>query len=155
MAVGARGQLRIPRRLQSVPGEGGGAGQRTAADVARPRPPEKPATLPADLHRAWDEMVSALDEAGLIARCDGLALELALRHHQAAVQASNELAASGSVSVEDRQQGRLAKHPADQTFRGQSLAFLEFAKELGTTFVARARTPLPDAEQTGAKNPFA
>lgn len=100
-------------------------------------------------------MVSALDEAGLLARCDGPALELALRHYKAAVQASDELSAAGSVTVEDRQQGRQAKHPADQTFRGQSLAFLEFAKQLGLTFVSRARTQIPDTPQPGTTNPFA
>ena len=151
--MGARGPLKLPPTLRVVhPGEQADATAHTAMQPARP---ERPKGLPVELHALWDEIVDDLDKAGLIARCDGPALELALRHFLAARRASNVLMRQALVQ-DDRAHGRKVKHPASQVFKDHSAAFLEFAKQLGLTFVARARVPLDDKGAGGNDgNPFA
>ena len=150
--MGARGRLRIPSHLRPV--RDGETVEPTAAERVRPQAPDKPAGLPEELSELWDTIVATLDEAGLLARCDGPTVEMALRHFVAARKASDELMRAESVSVEDEKNGRLAKHPADQTFRGQSAQFLEYVKQLGMSFAARARTPVAKEREDGRDNPF-
>lgn len=154
VTMGARGVLKLPAHLRAVPTESDAP--TTVADRAKPVAPDRPKTLPASLNAMWDEITGSLDELGLLTRCDAPALELALRHYAAAVHASDELADLGSVAVEDDKNKRLMKHPAHQVFRDHSTAFLEFAKQLGLTFVARARTVAPKEPEGGEQsNPFA
>lgn len=54
----------------------------------------------------------------------------------------------------DEKNGREMKNPAEVVFRSESLAFLEYGRQIGLTFGARARTPMVGgAEDDG--NPFA
>ena len=141
--MGARGPLKLPPQLAVVPAERGQA-EETMHTRLSPAAPEPPESLPEDARPWWESVVSALDEAGLVGRCDAATLELALRHYMAAVKASDELLALAAVAVWDEKNGRLAKHPSSQVFRDHSTAFLAFAKELGLTFVSRARVPTGD-----------
>lgn len=148
--MGARGPLKLPSHLQAVPAA---SEPSTAADTVKPVMPEKPAALPERVSQMWDEVGSALDESGLIARCDGPVLELALRHYMVAAAASDDL--SDEPRVWDEKNERWAKNPSSQVFRDHSTAFLDYAKQLGMTFVARARTPVKGDESGGEVNPFA
>lgn len=152
--MGARGQLKLPSHLRAVPADSDAPA--TVADRIKPIAPDRPKTLPASLYSMWDEIVGALDELGLLTRADAPALELALRHYSAALKASDELVDLSSMAVMDDKNDRLMKHPAHQVFKDHSTAFLEFAKQLGLTFVARARTVAPKEPEGGdQKNPFA
>lgn len=117
--------------------------------------PDIPKSLPASLHAMWNDIVDGLEQSGLLSKCDGPALELALRHYAAAIKASDALAA-GDVVVDDAAHDGVKKNPAEPVFRTQSLAFLEYAKQLGLTLVARARTTLPDdsSKRASDTNPF-
>lgn len=115
--------------------------------------PAKPENMPAELDALWDSTVDSLDEAGLITPVDGPTLELALRHYLAAVAASDDLLATGSTLHDDKNE-RDMKNPASQVFRDHSTAFLEFAKQLGLSFVSRARVTMSQGE-ADASNPFA
>lgn len=150
--MGSRGPLRlVPSAAATldvvVP-------ESTAATAIKPLRPKMPDGLPKDLHELWDEIVDALDAAGLIAQCDAVTLELALRHYLVARKASNALLRS-SVTTEDKKNDRVMKNPASQVFRDHSTAYLEFAKQLGLTFVSRARVPLGDKGDGNDGNPFA
>ena len=150
---GERGPLKLPNHLRSVPAVD--AAPESVADVVRPVMPAKPAGLPASVSQLWDELGAALDDNGLIASCDGPTLELALRHYEVARKAADELLAAAAVQVRDDKNNRLMKHPASQVFRDHSTAYLEFAKQLGMTFVARARTPVKGGGEGGGEdNPF-
>lgn len=154
--MGARGPLKAEAtglRLVRPDGAAKAAAETTGATVIKPQRPDLPSDLPKRLHPLWDDIVGSLDDAGMIARCDGPALALALRHYDAAVRASNALGNSAVVQ-EDKKNQRSMKNPASQVFRDHSTAFLEFAKQLGLTFVARARTPINEPEGTN-DNPFA
>lgn len=150
--MGQRGPLKLPNHLQAVPA---GDDITTAADTVRPVMPEKPDHLDdgSRLSELWDEIGGALDENGMIARCDGPVLEIALRHYIVASTASADL--FEEPRVWDEKNGRWAKNPSSQVFRDHSTAFLEYAKQLGMTFVARARTPVKGDSDGGDSNPFA
>lgn len=151
--MGERGVLKLPPHLKAVDGGQSDAAP-TLADATRPAAPEKPAGLPDSVSAAWDVIVPALDEVGVLARCDGPALELALRHYVTAVAASDDVVAEPRLF--DEKNGRPMKNPSSQVFRDHSSAFLEYAKQLGLTFVSRARAPRPDeGAGGGASNPFA
>lgn len=152
MTVGERGKLKLPPRLRAVDG-GQSDAPATLAEKAPPVAPQKPASLPESVSAAWDIIVPALDEVGVLARCDGPALELALRHYVTAVAASDDVVAEPRLF--DEKNGRPMKNPSSQVFRDHSTAFLEYAKQLGLTFVSRARAPKPDEGAGGADNPFA
>lgn len=154
--MGERGPLKLPKHLRPVSSDGATG---TVAERVRAVAPERPFGFPqddAELSALWDEMVSTLDEAGLLARCDGPMVELALRHFLAARRASDAVF-RGDVVVADQSHGGVKKNPAGAEFRNQSALFLEFAKQLGMSFVARARTPLRDGDESGGRsgNPFA
>ncbi|ONK09447.1 putative phage terminase, small subunit, P27 family [Streptomyces sp. MP131-18] len=152
--MGARGPLKIPKHLKSVP-----AGEQAAGTVAErvdasapSRPPGFPDGDP-EMVELWDAIVPQLDRAGLLTPADGPTVELALRHFLAARQAGNALA-GGDVVLDDPAHGGTAKkNPAGSEMRSQSQLFLEYAKQLGMSFAARARMPAKD-EATEA-NPFA
>ncbi|MFB7900026.1 P27 family phage terminase small subunit [Streptomyces xiamenensis] len=150
--MGERGKLKLPPHLRAVDG-GQSDAPATLADAAAPVAPEKPGGLPDSVSAAWDVIVPALDEVGVLARCDGPALELALRHYVTAVAASDDVISSPRLY--DDKNERPMKNPSSQVFRDHSSAFLEYAKQLGLTFVSRARAPRPDEGAGGADNPFA
>lgn len=151
--MGQRGPLKLPRHLSPVD-----TGGDTLADQTKPGMPPLPPNFPRDpeMVELWEYMLPLLDDAGLLARTDGLVLELALGHFLSARQASDDLVKDGPV-VKDvahgRHNGGVKKNPADAVFRSQSALFLEYAKQLGMTFSARARTP-GRKEDPGEDNPF-
>lgn len=150
--MGARGTLKLPSHLRPV-NDTTKAG--TLAETVTKAAPEKPEGLTDDEVSLWDELVGALDGAGLLAKSDGPALHLAIRHYLAALRASDELLAGPAAVVDPHHDDRLAKNPASQVFRDHSTAFLEFAKQLGMTFVSRARTVAPKEASGSGSNPFA
>lgn len=154
VTVGERGRLKLPPHLRPVDGAQSEA-PGTLAEAVPPSAPEKPKGLPLAVGEAWDQIVPALDEAGILARCDGPALELALRHYVAAKAASDDVIAEPRMY--DDKNDRPMKNPSSQVFRDHSTAFLEYAKQLGLTFVSRARAPRPEEANGGGQtdNPFA
>lgn len=151
--MGSRGPLKLPRHLNPVSAPPAG----TLAERVRPMAPERPFGFPqddAELAALWDELVPVLDEAGVLAKCDGPTIELALRHFLAARRASDAMF-RGDVVVEDPNHGGVKKNPAGAEFRSQSALFLEFAKQMGMSFVARARVTAKQEPEGGAGNPFA
>lgn len=150
--MGARGPLKLAGHLKAVPTPAEG----TAAADAPPQAPAKPKAVAEDdvLSELWDVIVPEVDRAGLLSPADGPAVEMCLRHFRAARSASDELAA-GSATVWDAKNERSMKNPAEVVFRSESLAFLEYAKQLGMTFVSRARTPSAKGDVDGEANPFA
>lgn len=149
--MGAGGRLKIANPLRTVPDAIAGTAAASVEAVA----PVKPGPVAVDpvLSELWDQVVPDLDRAGLVCPSDALTIEMCLRHFAAARAASSELA-KASASVEDRKHDRLMKHPAEVVFRSESLAFLEFAKQLGMTFVSRARTPSRRSGDGEQANPF-
>lgn len=140
--MGARGKLKLPPHLSVVDPDDDVA--LTAADTTPAGKPEHPAGWrevdESTLAELWNQYVAELGDAQLLAKVDGMTLELALRHFLAARQASDELA-DGEVLVEDRG-GAMKKNPAGAEFRQQSALFLEYAKQMGMSFAARARIDL-------------
>ena len=151
--MGARGKLKLAPALSVVPVATEGT---LAADV-QPVTPPKPAAVAADpaLSGIWDEVVPLLESAAMVSPMDVLSLELMLRHFRAARDASDELASSGSSTLRDEKNGREMKHPAEVVFRSESLAFLEYAKQHGMTFLSRVRAPSVKDSSGGESNPFA
>lgn len=125
----------------------------TAASKTKVEVPEKPKDLPDEVSVLWDEMVLTLESAGLVAKCDGPALELALRHFLLARKASDKVLDQG-VMLWDEKNQRDMKNPASTVMGQHSAAFLEYAKQMGLTFVARARTPVDDGSGADNGNPF-
>lgn len=151
--MGARGALKLPSHLRPVT-DRDDAG--SAAEVVPRLAPVKPPAVESNpaLSVLWDEIVPQLDETGLIAPSDGPAVELALRHFLVAREASEQIGTQISVET-DEDHGGVKKNPAEAVFRLESAAFLEYAKQLGMTFVARARTPAAKGRDDGEANPFA
>jgi P27 family predicted phage terminase small subunit len=151
--VGARGPLKLPTHLRPV-GDHETAG--SAAETVAKESPDKPAAVSGNpaLSGLWDEIVPQLAAVGLVARSDGPAIELALRHFLMARQASDQIGSQVVVET-DEDHGGVKKNPAEAVFRLESAAFLEYAKQLGMTFVARARTPAAKGRDDGEANPFA
>jgi P27 family predicted phage terminase small subunit len=144
-------QLKLPPALRAV--RSGVSGTETMHSKLSVTMPAKPSDLPDTLSTLWDQTVEALDAAGLITAVDGPTLELALRHYLAAQSASNDLLESGSTLHDDKNE-RDMKNPASQVFRDHSTAYLMFAKELGLSFVSRARVAMSKGEADDG-NPFA
>ena len=153
--MGARGpvsELKLPPKLRLVTDKTPDGSSANA--LVKPTAPEMPADLPERLRDLWSHLVRELDDAGLISAVDGPTLELALRHYAAAVAASDDLFEHGSTMYDNKNE-REMKNPASQVFRDHSTAFLEFAKQLGLSFTARARTTVAKEADDGSSNPFA
>lgn len=106
-----------------------------------------------DLIAAWDEVVPQLDKAGLLSPADGMAVEMIIRHLVIARRASEELA-SDELVLEDPKNDRYMKNPTEAIFRMESKEIREYAKQLGMTFMSRARTPSQRVDDD-EDNPFA
>jgi P27 family predicted phage terminase small subunit len=149
------GRLKVVSPLKSV---GDAMTGKAAAHVA-PLAPMKPEAIASDdaLSEAWDQIVPGLDSAGLLSRADLGAVELAVRHFVLARQASDDVMQNGvSIMIDEDNPGKgYKKNPAEAVFRLESTHFLEYAKQLGMTFVARARTPMSSEEDEAGGNPFA
>lgn len=149
--MGLRGPQPGSRKLKLA----GTAPAGTAAVQVEPVAPEKPAAVAADrvLSALWDEIVPGLDKDGLLARSDGMALELCLRHFALARHAAGEADRDG-ITAADTVHGGTKKSPAEMIFRAESGMFLRYAQQLGLTFAGRARTPAAFAAETDRDNPF-
>lgn len=147
--------MKLPRHLNPV---ASAAPAGSLAETVRPHAPDRPFGFPVDdaeLSALWDELVPVLDEAGVLAKCDGPTIELALRHFLAARRASDAML-TGDVVIPDPGHGQgLKKNPAGAEFRSQSALFLEFAKQMGMSFAARARVSVKQEPEGGESNPFA
>lgn len=152
--MGARGPLKLPKQLRAVTdGEVSG----TVAETASRRAPDKTAAVIASdtLSALWDVVVPELDEAGMLSPADGPTIEIALRHYVLAGKAFDEVVEMGTVTVDDHHMaGGIKKHPAEAVFRSESDMFLRYVKELGMSFVSRARTPAAEVRASGGDNPF-
>lgn len=151
--MGARGPLKIPQHLRVVDGDEKAG---TVAEDVAPVAPDRPFGFPSDeleLSELWEEISSKLNDAGLMAACDGPTLELALRHFLAARRAHDAWLRGDVVVGDEAHKGTPRKHPAESVFRAESLAFLEYAKQLGLSFAARARLPSKESDD-GDENPF-
>ena len=149
---------RLPARLRIVPDE-----QEPQQDTVAARAPLGTPTKPdwieknKRLSELWDDIVGTLGETGLLTKADGAALEIALMHWASAYQAGSKLLEDGPVN-DDMRNGRKQKNPASTILAMQSRSFLDYAKQLGLTFVARARIDMPESaveEDYGKNNPFA
>jgi P27 family predicted phage terminase small subunit len=131
----------------------GQVGRPNAAAAVDPLAPLKPQGVKdnPEMSALWDEVVPQLDKAGLLSTADVMTVETALRHFLVMRKASDQVLEQG-VMIDGVAEQK--KHPAEAVFRLESTHFLEYAKQLGMTFVARARTEAPKVDD-GDGNPFA
>lgn len=150
--MGARGPLKLPSHLSAVPDGAEGSVSETAASLVPALAPLKPEDVEnePELNELWDVMVPELDKAGLVSVCDGPAVEMCLRHMIVARRAFRAL---GDEIVVPSGKEDVKKNPAEAVFRTESAMFLQYAQQLGMTFVARARTPAAKGDD-GGENPF-
>ena len=155
--MGQRGPLKV------IPGGGkvsiADAAKGSAAARVSPLAPLKPSGVEEDeqLSQMWDDIVPELDKAGLLSTADVMTVELALRHMRVIRDASDQLHKEGfelpnGKEEEDGYQPT-KRNPVDIAFRQHSDQFMEIAKQLGMTWMARARTAVPE-ENRGNENPF-
>lgn len=155
---GSRGPLPQPAHLKLAPGSlpsDEPAEPLSVADLVPTGRPDVPSGMTVGELKVWTQLVDALERAGLIAECDGLTVELAVRHYCAAQAAHKTLKRSGS-SVHDDKNKREAKAPASAVFLQHSAAFREYAKLLGLSYAARARIAPEEGAGGGRSsgNPF-
>lgn len=151
--MGARGPLKLV-----AGGSAPEAPTNSAAAVVSPEAPPMPAIIKKDkeLKTLWEEIVPELDKAGLVSRADAMSIAMAIVHFRAAMMAYQELAEADSVMSPGRDHDPddyVKKNPAEHVLRLESSAFLEYAKQLGMTWMSRARTTIPKGE-SGSGNPF-
>lgn len=159
--AGTRGPLATPTHLklaQPDPEETEQAPRSVAELPATRSRPAMPAGMTLSQQRLWEQLVDALDKAGLIGGCDGLTVEMAVRHYDAAVAAHKKLKREGIV-LYDEKNNRHAKNPASYVFKEHSEAFRAYAALLGLSFAARARIAVPErtggiGDSDGEANPF-
>lgn len=146
--MGAGGPLRVVA--------GGGVVQvvDSVASEVPARAPEIPAGVRADpeLLAAWEETVPGLDATGLVTDADGPAIEQMLRHLVASRRAWRTFMDEGIQIMGEN--GTMKKNPCEAIFRAESAAFLEYAKQLGATWMARARTTASGRGEGKSANPF-
>ena len=127
----------------------------TAAADVQPKAPTKPEGLAPELDALWDEVVPGMEAAGLVAPSDTIAIEALLMHFSLMRRAFSQI---DDVVAPDNRGGEegLKKHPAESVMRLHSESVLEYAKQLGLTFVSRARTAsAAKGGPGGERNPFA
>jgi P27 family predicted phage terminase small subunit len=130
-----RGRPRKP--IQQAAREGN-PGNRTLPDPIRLRGvPKKPPSLPPAAAALWDEIVPALELAGIVEFPDTAQLTALCIQWARAEEARVILARDGILGVGSM--GQMAPHPALAIERAAHLVFLKFAQENGLTPAARAR----------------
>lgn len=149
--MGARGPLRVVR------GSGLAAVGGSAAAEVQPRMPKKPKNVAADaeLSQWWDDIVPGLFEAGLTSAADTAAIVSMLQHLCLSHKAYKTVVQEGiSIMVnEEKPEHGWKKNPQEAVMRLESAAFLEYAKQLGMTWMSRARTAIPKGDSDSG-NPF-
>lgn len=156
--MGARGPLKLVTAVTTPEEALEGTAQ---MDVpAEARRIYKPARVKESesLSALWDEIVPSLEKGGLLCAMDVPALEVALRHYRAFLAIDEDWFAEQYQGVveEANAQGNIVskKHPLETAHRSQSAIFMEYCKQLGMTFNARARTAGRDNDGGAADNPF-
>lgn len=147
--MGAGGKLRVVSEEGVVKVAGS-----SSMDVPAEEP-SIPAGVLADpeLLAAWRETVPQLDRTGLVTPADGPTIEMMLRHLVTARKAHRSVMEDG-VEVQG-ENGTMKKNPSEAVFRLESAAFLELAKQLGMTWMVRARTASQQGRgEGGGANPF-
>lgn len=136
-----------------------GAPTETAQAVVPALAPTKPAGVAADeeLSILWDEVVPELDKAGLLTPADVAAVEVMLRHVLLVRMAHRAVMETGTVIVPAKGEDVEKKHPAEAIMRLESAHVLEWSKQLGMTWMSRARTAAPSGGRgkDEGENPFA
>lgn len=151
--MGARGSLKLVAGngvVQAAPD----SAQARVAPIA-PNPP-KCITDDDKLLQLWNDVVPGLDRAGLLTEADTMTVAAAIMHFATMKMAYDELSEYDSVIVDsdDSDTDHVKKNPAEHIMRLQSGLYMEYAKQLGMTWMARARTTIPkEASERG--NPFA
>lgn len=149
--MGARGTLKVLR------GEGLAAVPDTAAAMVQPRMPDKPKSVAddPDLSQWWDDIVPGLYRAGLTSEADTGAVVQMLQHLSLSHKAYKVVVQEGiSILInEEKPEHGQKKHPQEAVLRMESAAFLEYAKQLGMTWMSRARTAIPKGDNDSG-NPF-
>jgi P27 family predicted phage terminase small subunit len=156
--MGQRGPLKV------IPGGGkvsiADAAKGSAAAKVSPLAPLKPEGVAEDpeLSQMWDEIVPELDKAGLLSTADVMTVELAVRHMRAIRKTSDDFHKNGlwiddGPADEDTGYQPRKRDTTEQVFRAHSDKYMEIAKQLGMTWMARARTAVPE-ENRGNENPF-
>lgn len=151
--MGSRGPLKVVGGQAQATRRGG----ETAATVVPPMEPEKPAGIAAheELSVMWDETVRDMKRAGMVAPVDAAVIEQMLLHRLTARMAFREIEKTGSVIItatKDDYGDR--KHPAEVILRQESAALMEYLKQMGFTWMSRARTAATATGGADGANPF-
>lgn len=109
------------------------------------RVPEPPESLPRDAREAWERIVPALADVGLLDEIDALALEAMCTQWARAKQAGRVIAEQGHVTLGST--GQLVEHPALATERQAHQMFLRFAEHYALTPIARTRLGLAELQR--------
>lgn len=108
-------------------------------------PPEPPDHLPEDARAAWDRIVPALCNIGLLDGIDAFALEAMCVQWARAQQAGRVVAEQGHITLGST--GQLVEHPALGIERQAQQMFLRFAEHYALTPVARTRLGLAELQR--------
>ncbi len=157
--MGRRGPVRTPTRILELRGSPLARGRAET----EPRPPagapQKPADLPAEGARLWDELVPALEASGLLARVDGGALGRYCRLYAVWKELDRFLAESGHAHPLKDGRGNVVgvrAYPQVRLLLQVSEHMLRLEQHYGLTPAARAHlvsgAPGPDEDDA---SPFA
>lgn len=157
--MGARGPLRLVTAITTPEEALEGSAQMDVPAVARKI--YKPARVKESesLSELWDEIVPNLAASGMLTAMDVPAIEVALRHFRAYLAIDEDWFNEGYAPtlVETNSSGMpvTRKHPSETAHRSQSTIFMDYCKQLGMTFGARARTAGRESDsRTADDNPF-
>lgn len=156
--MGARGPAKSPR-LKVVRGEGVSVEQPagTAAAEVQPGLPKKPKSVEqnAALSQWWDDIVPGMAESGFLATADTAAIVELLQHLHLSHEAFRLVQQEGLTMLinEEKPEHGSKKNPAEAIMRMESEQVLKYSRELGATWMARARTAVPTGGSDSG-NPF-
>jgi P27 family predicted phage terminase small subunit len=152
--MGTRGPLKVPAHLAAVPDPS--AEPESVQDLSPHEAPAKPDSVRQDeeLSQLWDEIVEPLNRTGFLSPGDGPVLETLCRHMIMLRRMYDDLELNG-LMIPSPHDDYLVKNPLLQNFGMSSDRIMEIAKQLGMTWMTRARTPLQEKPSSGDGNPFA
>lgn len=152
--MGTRGPLKVPAHLAAVPDPA--AEPESVQDKSPHIAPEKPAAVANDpeLSQLWDEIVDPLNRTGFLSPGDAPVLETLCRHMIMLRRMYDDLELNGLMVPGIGNPDVMVKNPLLQNFGMSSDRIMEIAKQLGMTWMVRARTQLPEKPAHGDGNPF-
>lgn len=156
--MGQRGPLRlVSARVTPEDALEGSAQQDVGAGSHKLYKPRRVAESES-LNELWEEIVPEMEKAGLVTALDVPAIEIALRHYRAYLALDEQWANDryeGVIMEQGAHGVTFKKNPIEVAHRSQSAIFIEYSKQLGMTFAARARTPGRDNDSSSSDdNPF-